>query len=45
MRVVYDDLPVNITDRVGEEGKGFQYLISGLNAERILIAAEAAGHR
>ena len=41
--VVYDDLPVNITDRVGEEGKGFQYLISGLNAERILIAAEALG--
>ena len=41
--VVYDDLPVSITDRVGEEGKGFQYLISGLNAERILIAAEALG--
>ena len=40
---MYDDLPVNITDRVGEEGKGFQYLISGLNAERILIAAEALG--
>ena len=41
--VVYDDLPVSITDRIGEEGKGFQYLISGLNAERILIAAEALG--
>jgi acyl-CoA dehydrogenase len=41
--VVYDDLPVKITDRVGEEGKGFSYLISGLNAERILIAAEALG--
>jgi acyl-CoA dehydrogenase len=41
--VVYDDLPVSVTDRVGEEGKGFQYLISGLNAERILIAAEALG--
>jgi acyl-CoA dehydrogenase len=41
--VVYDDLPVAITDRVGEEGKGFQYLLDGLNAERVLIAAEAIG--
>ena len=41
--VVYDNLPVKVTDRVGEEGKGFSYLISGLNAERILIAAEALG--
>jgi len=41
--VVYDDLPVHVTDRVGEEGKGFRYLLDGLNAERILIAAEALG--
>jgi acyl-CoA dehydrogenase len=41
--VVYDDLPVHVSDRVGEEGKGFQYLLSGLNAERILIASEAIG--
>lgn len=41
--VVYDDLPVSVADRVGEEGKGFQYLISGLNAERVLIASEALG--
>ena len=41
--VVYDDLPVAITDRVGEEGKGFKYLIDGLNAERVLIASEALG--
>ena len=41
--VVYDDLPVAVIDRVGEEGKGFHYLLSGLNAERILIAAEALG--
>ncbi len=41
--VVYDDLPVQISDRVGEEGKGFRYLISGLNAERVLIASEALG--
>ena len=41
--VVYDDLPVAVTDRVGEEGKGFRYLLDGLNAERILVAAEALG--
>lgn len=41
--VVYDDLPVALTDRVGEEGEGFRYLLDGLNAERILIAAEALG--
>jgi len=41
--VVYDDLPVKITDRVGEEGRGFQYLLAGLNAERVLIASEAIG--
>lgn len=41
--VVYDDLPVAVADRVGEEGKGFRYLLDGLNAERVLIAAEALG--
>ena len=41
--VVYDDLPVPVTDRVGEEGKGFRYLLDGLNAERILVAAESLG--
>ncbi len=41
--VVYDDLPVLVTDRVGEEGKGFRYLLDGLNAERILVASEALG--
>ncbi|MEM8497119.1 MAG: acyl-CoA dehydrogenase family protein [Pseudomonadota bacterium] len=41
--VVYDDLRVHESDRVGEEGKGFKYLLAGLNAERILIAAEALG--
>ena len=41
--VVYDDLPVAIADRVGEEGKGFKYLIDGLNAERVLVASEALG--
>ena len=41
--VVYDDLPVKLSDRVGEEGKGFRYLLDGLNAERILVASEAIG--
>ncbi|MCP3855702.1 MAG: acyl-CoA/acyl-ACP dehydrogenase [Actinomycetia bacterium] len=41
--VVYDDLPVPVTDRVGEEGMGFRYLLEGLNPERILVAAEAVG--
>ena len=41
--VVYDDLPVHVTDRVGEEGMGFRYLLDGLNAERILVAAESIG--
>ena len=39
----YDDVVVPIADRVGEEGHGFRYLIDGLNAERVLIAAEAIG--
>ena len=41
--VVYEDLEVHASDRVGEEGKGFRYLLDGLNAERILIAAESLG--
>jgi acyl-CoA dehydrogenase len=41
--VLYDDLPVRFEDRIGEEGRGFKYLLDGLNAERILIAAEALG--
>jgi acyl-CoA dehydrogenase len=41
--VVYDDLEVSVTDRVGKEGEGFRYLLDGLNAERVLIAAEAVG--
>jgi acyl-CoA dehydrogenase len=41
--VRYDGLRVPVTDRVGEEGKGFSYLLDGLNPERILIAAEALG--
>jgi acyl-CoA dehydrogenase len=40
---VYDDLLVHVSDRVGDEGAGFRYLLDGLNAERILIAGEALG--
>ncbi len=38
-----DDLRVPVEDRVGEEGKGFTYLLDGLNPERMLVAAEALG--
>jgi acyl-CoA dehydrogenase len=41
--VVYDGLYVADSDRVGAEGSGFRYLLDGLNAERVLIAAEAIG--
>ena len=41
--VVYDDLEVDFADRIGAEGEGFRYLLDGLNAERILIAAESIG--
>jgi acyl-CoA dehydrogenase len=39
----FDDLEVPAETLVGEEGMGFRYLIDGLNAERILIAAECVG--
>jgi acyl-CoA dehydrogenase len=38
-----DGLKVPLEDRIGEEGKGFQYILHGMNPERILIAAEAVG--
>ena len=41
--VIYDGLYVDAIDRVGDEGKGFSYLLDGLNAERVLVAAEAVG--
>ncbi len=41
--VVYEDLPVALSDRIGEEGRGFYHLLDGLNAERIVVAAEAIG--
>jgi len=41
--VFFDDLRVPAENLVGEEGKGFRYILSGMNAERILIAAECIG--
>ena len=38
-----DDLFIPEEDRIGEEGKGFEYILHGLNPERILVAAEAVG--
>ena len=39
----FDDLEVPAANRIGAEGDGFRYLLDGLNAERILIAAECVG--
>ena len=38
-----DKLPVPTADRIGEEGRGFEYILHGMNVERVLIAAEAIG--
>ena len=42
-QVFIDGLRIPVEDRIGEEGKGFSYILHGLNPERILIAAEAVG--
>jgi alkylation response protein AidB-like acyl-CoA dehydrogenase len=39
----FDDLKVPVTSLIGEEGKGFRYILDGMNAERILIASECIG--
>jgi acyl-CoA dehydrogenase len=38
-----DGLRVPVADRIGEEGRGFEYILHGLNPERILVGAEAVG--
>ena len=38
-----EGLEVPVEDRIGEEGRGFEYILHGMNPERILIAAEAVG--
>jgi acyl-CoA dehydrogenase len=42
-QVFIDGLEVPVEDRIGEEGKGFRYILHGMNPERVLIAAEAVG--
>jgi acyl-CoA dehydrogenase len=42
-QIFFDDLRVPAENLIGEEGKGFRYILSGMNAERILIAAECVG--
>jgi acyl-CoA dehydrogenase len=42
-QLFFDGLPVPLEDRIGEEGRGFEYILHGMNPERILIAAEAVG--
>jgi alkylation response protein AidB-like acyl-CoA dehydrogenase len=41
--VFFDNMPVPAENLIGEEGKGFRYILSGMNAERILIASECIG--
>jgi len=41
--VFFDNMKVSAENLIGEEGKGFRYILSGMNAERILIAAECIG--
>ncbi len=38
-----DNLPVPVEDRIGEEGKGLEYIFPGMNAERVFVAVEAIG--
>jgi alkylation response protein AidB-like acyl-CoA dehydrogenase len=41
--VFFDNLRVPAENLIGEEGKGFRYILDGMNAERVLIAAECIG--
>ena len=42
-QVFFDGMPIPEEDRLGEEGKGFDYILHGMNPERILIGAESVG--
>ena len=42
-QLFFDDMRIPAKSLVGEEGRGFRYILSGMNAERILIAAECIG--
>lgn len=39
----FEDFEIPVEDRIGEEGRGFEYILHGMNPERVLIAAEAVG--
>jgi acyl-CoA dehydrogenase len=41
--VFFDDLEVPVESRIGDEGDGFRYILSGMNAERLLLASESIG--
>ena len=41
--IFFDDMRIPASSLIGEEGKGFRYILSGMNAERILIGAECIG--
>ena len=41
--VFFDNMGVPAENLIGEEGKGFRYILSGMNAERMLIASECIG--
>ncbi|SMC67535.1 acyl-CoA dehydrogenase family protein [Novosphingobium sp. B1] len=41
--VFFDNMRIPVANLLGEEGKGFRYILSGMNAERVLIAAECVG--
>lgn len=42
-QLFFDGMRVPVEDRIGEEGRGFEYILHGMNPERILIGAEALG--
>jgi acyl-CoA dehydrogenase len=42
-QIFIDGLEIPVEDRIGDEGRGFEYILHGLNPERILVAAEAVG--
>ena len=41
--IFFDDLEIPLDSLIGDEGKGFKYILDGMNAERILIASECIG--
>jgi acyl-CoA dehydrogenase len=42
-QLFFDNMRIPVTARIGDEGEGFRYVLDGMNAERILVAAESIG--